>query len=193
MVVSDRPASPLERSCYSDAVRRPLDRDRLTTFLRALGGAAKGPGTVYLTGGATAVLHGWRSSTIDVDIKLEPEPAGVFESIARLKNELDINVELASPDLFIPVPEDWKEHSDYIGAFGRIEVLHFDYRAQALAKIARGHERDIRDVDAMIANHLVDAPSLRSTFDLVQPRLVRYPGLDAERFAERLVAYVDAH
>src|SRR6201999_1643214 len=30
-------------------------------------------GPVYLTGGATAVLYGWRESTIDVDIKVVPD------------------------------------------------------------------------------------------------------------------------
>ncbi len=35
--------------------------------------AAAEEGRVYLTGGATAVLMGWRESTIDVDFKLVPE------------------------------------------------------------------------------------------------------------------------
>ena len=28
---------------------------------------------IYVTGGATAVLEGWRGSTIDVDVRFEPE------------------------------------------------------------------------------------------------------------------------
>ena len=70
--------------------------------MEALGQRVKGPGTIYLTGGATALLFGWRAKTIDVDIKSDPEPRGLFEAIAELKESLDTNVELASPDLFIP-------------------------------------------------------------------------------------------
>jgi hypothetical protein len=70
--------------------------------MEALGQRVKGPGTIYLTGGATALLFGWRAKTIDVDIKADPEPRGLFEAIAELKESLDANVELASPDLFIP-------------------------------------------------------------------------------------------
>src|SRR5437899_3700797 len=40
--------------------------------MRALGDAARGDGDCYLTGGGTAVLLGWRPTTLDVDIKLEP-------------------------------------------------------------------------------------------------------------------------
>ncbi len=79
-------------------MRQPIDKPKLDALLVALGSYASGPGTVYLVGGATAVWYGWRPSSIDVDIKLDPEPAGVFEAIARLKNELQINIELASPD-----------------------------------------------------------------------------------------------
>jgi hypothetical protein len=31
------------------------------------------PTRIYLTGGATAVLEGWRASTVDIDLRLEPD------------------------------------------------------------------------------------------------------------------------
>ena len=65
--------------------------------MRELATAARGPGNIYFTGGATALLLGFREQTIDVDIKMDPEPAGAFEAIATLKNVLDLNIELASP------------------------------------------------------------------------------------------------
>jgi hypothetical protein len=34
-------------------------------------------GRIYLTGGATALLYGWRSTTIDVDLKANPEPTTI--------------------------------------------------------------------------------------------------------------------
>jgi hypothetical protein len=45
-------------------VRQLADRARIEQFVRALGREATGPGHVYFTGGATAVLLGWRASTI---------------------------------------------------------------------------------------------------------------------------------
>ena len=60
--------------------------------MRELAAAARGPGKVYLTGGATALLLDFREQTIDIDLKLDPEPAGVFEAIARLKDRLELNI-----------------------------------------------------------------------------------------------------
>src|SRR5512134_703510 len=93
------------------AMRAETDIKKLRTFMSALGERVKGPGLIYLTGGATALLHHWRATTIDIDIKPDPEPAGLFEAIAELKNSLDINVELASPDDFIPAVPGWRDRS----------------------------------------------------------------------------------
>ncbi len=65
--------------------------------MRLLGRAARSEGTIYLVGGASAVLVGWRETTVDIDMKLDPEPRGVFEAIARAKEQLKVNVELAAP------------------------------------------------------------------------------------------------
>ena len=70
---------------------RPLDPARLRRVIEELGRACRGGGTIYLTGGATALLVGWRSSTIDVDLKLDPEPPGVFEAIREIKESLEVN------------------------------------------------------------------------------------------------------
>ena len=106
------------------------------------------PGKVYLTGGATALLLGFRDQTIDIDIKLDPEPEGVFEAIARLKDRLDINVELASPDDFIPPAAGWREYSRHVASIGRLEFFHYDFALQALAKVERGHAQDLGDAQA---------------------------------------------
>lgn len=83
-------------------MRAHTDETRLNAFMKTLGRRVRGPGGIYLTGGATAVLYGWRTMTINIDLKPDPEPAGLFEALAGLNDELDINVELASPDQFIP-------------------------------------------------------------------------------------------
>lgn len=84
----------------------------------ALGERVRGPGTIYLKGGATALLFGWRDKTVDLDLKADPEPLGFFEAIAKLKDTLDTNVELASPDLFIPEVPGWRERSVFIRRVG---------------------------------------------------------------------------
>jgi hypothetical protein len=167
-------------------VRRPLDRSRLRDVLDALGRACRGPGTAYLTGGATALLEGWRNATVDLDLKLDPEPEGVFAAIARIKEELDVNVELASPDDFLPQLADWREQSPLVGRFGPLEVRHYDLRAQALAKLSRGFERDVADVQAMLDRQLVTCDALRSALAQMEPRLERFPRVSAPELKHRL-------
>jgi hypothetical protein len=38
---------------------------------------------IYFTGGATAVLYGWRASTIDVDLKIVPDRDLAITSFCR--------------------------------------------------------------------------------------------------------------
>ena len=81
-------------------MRQKVTVETLKQFMRELAAAARTPGKVYLTGGATALLLGFREQTIDIDLKFDPEPEGVFEAIASLKQRLNLNIELASPDDF---------------------------------------------------------------------------------------------
>ncbi|MBW8875394.1 MAG: hypothetical protein JF614_10575 [Acidobacteria bacterium] len=86
-------------------MRRPVDAARIRRFMRELGGEAERDVRLYFTGGATAVLLGWRTGTIDVDVvdvKMESETDRLFRAFPRLKDKLEINIELASPDQFIP-------------------------------------------------------------------------------------------
>lgn len=115
-------------------MRDLADEAQIERFMRALGRAAKVEGRVYLAGGATAVLHGWRSSTIDVDIKVIPDRDEILRVIPKLKEDLNLNIELAAPSDFIPVPPGWEERSPLIRQAGNISFHHFDPAAQALAK-----------------------------------------------------------
>jgi hypothetical protein len=173
-------------------MRRPLDPDRLRQVLDALGRACRGPGVVYLTGGATALLVGWRRATVDLDLKLDPEPEGAFAAIARIKEELDVNVELAAPDDFLPRLADWRERSPLVGRFGLVEVRHYDLRAQALAKLARGFERDVADVRAMLERGLVDCAALRAALAEMEPRLERFPRVSGRELQSRLAGVCPA-
>ena len=132
------------------------------------------------------MLEGWRSATVDLDLKFDPEPEGVFAAIARIKEELGVNVELASPDHFLPELTDWRERSPLVGHFGALEVRHYDLRAQALAKLSRGFERDVADVRAMLARDLVRCEALRSALQEMQPRLERFPRVSGRELERRL-------
>jgi hypothetical protein len=150
--------------------------------MQALGRAARRPARVYLAGGATAVLQGWRPSTIDVDLKLVPDDDVLMRAIPELKERLSINIELAAPDDFIPVPDGWDTRSPFIAQEGPLSFYHFDLVAQALAKIERGHRQDVEDVQTMLARGLVTPGGLRDAFTAIEPRLYRYPAIDPATF-----------
>jgi uncharacterized nucleotidyltransferase DUF6036 len=163
-------------------MRELADEAHIEQFMRALGLATKAEGRVYLTGGATAVLHGWRDNTIDVDIKLIPDSDELLREIPRLKEQLKLNVELAAPSDFIPVPEGWEERSPLIRREGNLSFHHFDLVSQALAKAERGHEQDRRDVQQMIASGLVDPVDAVAQFKAIEPELYRFPAIDPDSF-----------
>ena len=152
--------------------------------MEALGQRVSGPGTIYLTGGATALLFGWRAKTIDVDIKADPEPRGLFEAIAELKESLDTNVELASPDLFIPELHGWRERSAFIRRVGEVDFRHFDFYSQVLAKLERGHERDMLDARASVAEGLVNRQKLYGFFEDIRPSLKKFPAIEEMEFSK---------
>ena len=103
---------------------------------RRLGNAARGEGRIYLVGGSSAVLLGWRESTVDIDLKLDPERPGVFAVIARAKDALAINIELAAPDDLIPALPGWRERSRFIVRHGRVDYYRFRLKvSRAIAEI----------------------------------------------------------
>lgn len=143
---------------------------------------------VYLVGGTSAVLEGWRAATIDVDLVMRPESDALLRAIPSLKERLQINVELASPDQFIPVPPGWEERSPLITRIDRVTFHHYDFCAQALAKIERGHTRDLADVDAMLSRSLISPAAVREQFAQMEPLLYRFPAIDPATFRQAIDA-----
>jgi hypothetical protein len=158
--------------------------------MRALGQAARTAGRVYLTGGATAVLLGWRSTTIDIDVKLVPDQDAVLRAIPELKESLQVNVEIAAPDDFIPVRSGWQDRSAFITQESRLAFYHFDFVAQALAKIERAHAQDLADVGEMLERGLVSRETLQREFAAIEPQLYRYPAIDAAAFSRAVADIV---
>jgi hypothetical protein len=159
-------------------VREAADADRIERLARELGRVVA-PGTrMYLTGGATAVLEGWRGSTVDIDVRFEPDSDEALERIRDLKEELALNVELASPLDFLPPLPGWRERSRFRFREGNLEVFDFDPYSQALSKLERGFELDLDDVRSMIESGQVEPAKLRELFEAVEPGLYRFPAVD---------------
>jgi len=167
-------------------MRRHADRERIRGFLRALGQAAREPASVYLTGGATAVLVGWRAATIDIDLRLEPDADVLLRRITELKEQMDINVELASPSDFIPELPAWRDRSPFVVQEGHLVVRHLDPYSQALSKVERGFEQDLIDVSAMVERGLVDPSRALALFRDIEGELFRYPAVDATDFSRKV-------
>jgi len=163
-------------------MREVADRTRIEAFLSALAREATIPTDVFLVGGTTAVLVGWRASTIDIDLVMRPESDALLRAIPSLKERLNVNVELASPDQFIPVPPGWEERSPLVTRIGRVTFRHYDLVAQALSKIERGHGRDLADVGAMVDRGLISGAEVRAMFSRIEPELYRFPAIDPPSF-----------
>jgi Nucleotidyltransferase of unknown function (DUF6036) len=167
-------------------MRQPVDLERIRRFMRALGEEARAETRLYFTGGATAVIEGWRDSTVDLDLKMVPDRDEIFRAIPKLKERLLINVELASPADFIPVRGGWEDRSPFITREGPLAFHHFEWCAQVLSKIERGHQQDLEDVAAFLGRGLVTRPELAEYFTEIEPALFRYPALDPAAFRRKL-------
>jgi len=167
-------------------MRPPVDAARIRTLARELGRVARDPVRIYLTGGSTAVIEGWRESTVDVDLRFEPEAEELLRVLPALKERLGINVELASPPDFIPELPGWRERSPLLFSEGSVSVHHFDLYSQALSKIERGFKHDLQDLGAMIERDLVDPGRLRALYEAIEPELYRYPAIDPPAFRRKL-------
>jgi hypothetical protein len=163
-------------------MREPLTAERLQVFIKALATAAKTASRVYLVGGASAVLLGWRTATIDIDLKIIPETDELLRSLPKLKEQLHINIELASPADFVPELPGWQDRSRFICQEGKLTFYHYDFYAQVLAKIERRHDKDLIDVKEFIVSGLVQPRRLLELFSSVEDQIHRYPDLDARTF-----------
>jgi hypothetical protein len=133
---------------------------------------------VYVVGGGTAVLSGWRSATIDADLYAEREE--VFRDIQGIKDRLQINVEFVRPEDFVPPIAGTADRHVFIERVGRIDFFHYDPYAQTLSKVVRGFRKDVLDAEKFVESGMVHPEKFR---ELVQqiPELeyARYPALSS--------------
>jgi hypothetical protein len=159
-------------------MREEFTRERLLLLMKELARTAprRGPYRVYLVGGGTAVSLGWRRSSIDVDLFSDRDD--VFRDIQGIKERLNMNIEFARPEDFVPPLKGTKERHVFIDRVGPIAYYHYDPYAQLLSKVVRGFQRDLEDAREFIRGGLVDPRRFRSLVAAIPgSAYARYPNL----------------
>jgi len=159
-------------------MREEFTRERLRPLLAELARTAPpgGPWRVYLVGGGTAVALGWRRSSVDVD--LFSEQAEVFRDIQAIKERLQLNVEFARPEDFVPPLRGSSERHVHVETMGPVSLFHYDPYAQLLSKIVRGFQRDLVDARRFIESGMVDPAEFQALVaEIPDSAYARYPNL----------------
>ena len=157
--------------------------------MKEVGRAARQEARVYFTGGATAVLLGWRTSTIDADLRIVPDSDAILAAIPKIKERLNLSVELVAPSDFIPEVPGWQDRSLFIAREGHVSFFHYDLYSQALSKIERGHSHDRTDVEEMLERGLVVRTKLAELFEAIAPTLYRYPAIHPATFRAAVTTF----
>ena len=138
---------------------------------------------VYLVGGGTAVLEGWRESTIDADLYSDREE--IFHDVQGIKERLKLNIEFARPEDFVPALAGSEERHVFIETIGKVSFYHYDPYAQLLTKVVRGFNRDILDAERFLESGMVDAERFRSLVNEIPDNAyARYPALSRQAVLE---------
>jgi hypothetical protein len=166
-------------------MRRRLTREGLRDLMRELARAApgRGPYRVFFVGGGTAVHAGWRGSTIDANLYSGTEE--VFRPIQEVKERLQLNIELARPEDFVPALAGSEGRHVFIETIGKVSFYHYDPYAQLLSKVVRGFSRDMQDAEAFVKSGMVDGERFRSLVNRIPEKAyARYPALSREAVLE---------
>jgi hypothetical protein len=159
-------------------VRRRLTRETLQALMKEIGKTApRGRSArVFFVGGVTAVHAGWRPSTIDADVCCDDER--VFRDVQGIKERLQLNIEFARPEDFVPALAGSEDRHVFIETVGRVAFYHYDPYAQLLSKVVRGFDRDLQDAERFISSGMVDPERFRSLVRGIPEReYSRYPAL----------------
>lgn len=189
--------APADAGGDAMSMRPNVTRADIERFLNDLGAMAHTSGRIYLAGGAALVhsqVRGLGASTEDIDLKLDvADEQAVEDAIRQLKVTSSVNVELASPADFIPLPPNWESMSAYTGRYGGLDVFYFDWVTLALAKIERGSSRDLHDVALLQQNGLIQRADLEAAFQAILPQLghSRFFNVDPALFSQKVSAAVN--
>lgn len=159
-------------------MRKRLTLDSLHQLMRELAGLARPNRSyrVYLVGGGTAVLEGWRESSIDADLYARQDD--IFRDIQGIKERLQLNIEFARPEDFVPPLAGTENRHVFVETVGRVSFYHYDPYAQLLSKLVRGFARDLADARAFVAGGMVDPEQFRRLVaDIPASAYAKYPRL----------------
>jgi len=172
-------------------MRGELTGEALRGLMREI--ARRAPGgrsyRIFLVGGGTAVLAGWRSSTIDADLHADDE--AVFRDIQDIKERLQVNVELARPEDFVPALAGTEARHVLIETIGRVSFYCYDPYAQLLSKVVRGFRKDMLDAQSFITSGMVEPERFRSlVHGIPEAAYARYPALSQRAVLEAVDAFL---
>lgn len=159
-------------------MRRQLTRETMQELMRELARTAPSGERyrVFVVGGGTAVLEGWRPATIDADLYAEDE--AVFRHVQEIKDRLRLNVELTRPEHFVPPLEGSADRHVFIDRVGDVEFYHYDPYAQLLSKVVRGFRKDLLDAERFVRSGMVDPDRFRELVrEIPDTAYARYPNL----------------
>jgi len=172
-------------------MREPLTREHLIRLMKELAHAAprRGAYRVYFIGGGTAVYLGWRRSSVDVDLFSDQDV--VFRDIQQIKERLNINIEFARPEDFVPSLDGTADRHVFIETIGAIAFYHYDPYAQLLSKVVRGFQRDLDDARKFVSSGTVEPVQFRALVAKIpDAAYARYPSLSrdgVERAVDRFL------
>lgn len=172
-------------------MRRKLTRDALTELMSELAKTAprRKSFRVYLLGGGTAVLAGWRPATIDADVF--SDTGDVFRDIQGIKERLHLSVEFARPEDFVPPLAGTAERHRFIERVGSVDFYHYDPYAQVLSKVVRGFRKDLGDAEQFVASGWVDGERFRDLVEAIpDSAYARYPNLSRDSVLDAVRAFL---
>jgi len=105
----------------------------------------------------------------------------VFRDIQSIKERLNVNVEFARPEDFVPPLRGSENRHLFIETMGTISFYHYDPYAQVFSKIVRGFQRDLQDAKEFMQSGMVDPKTLRSLVaGIGDAAFAKYPTLSKE-------------
>lgn len=174
-------------------MRHSLTRDDLDALMAELAHTAPHQGSfrVYFVGGGTAVYLGWRDSTIDADLHADDDR--VFHDIQAIKERLEINIEFARPEQFVPPLTGTADRHVLIQTVGRVSFYHYDPYAQLLSKVVRGFGRDLGDATTLVDAGMVDMQRFNALVEAIpDSTYAKYPRLSAKAVRDAVDAFTEA-
>jgi hypothetical protein len=172
-------------------VRRELTEPALRELMSELARTAPrgGPFRVYVVGGGTAVLAGWRSATIDADLYADSDE--VFQDIQGIKDRLRLNVEFARPEDFVPPLSGSANRHRFIARVGNIDFYHYDPYSQLLSKVVRGFRKDLLDAERLVESGWVEPRQFRGLVEAIPDSAYsRYPNLSPDSVLDAVDAFL---